>query len=186
MHATLEASFPECQPDKKNRTLWRVDKLNHNFYLLIVSKVKPDFTNMISQLNCLSIKEAWETKDYAPFLIKIKKGQLWHFRLRANPTLNHKTAKGKRGKICPYLTPETQNKWLSDKAKISGFSTDSFIITQKEVKEFSRKGKKVTINMVTYEGLLRVEDVETFMRTLTDGIGRAKAYGCGLLTIVKE
>jgi len=37
---------------------------------------------------------------------------------------------------------------------------------------------------VTYEGILTVTDKERFRKTLIEGIGREKAYGMGLLTVV--
>ena len=38
---------------------------------------------------------------------------------------------------------------------------------------------------VTYEGTLEVTDVERFKKALTEGIGRGKAYGMGMMTIVR-
>ena len=35
----------------------------------------------------------------------------------------------------------------------------------------------------TFEGMLTVTDRDAFVHALTHGIGRAKGYGCGLLTI---
>lgn len=49
-----------------------------------------------------------------------------------------------------------------------------------------RRGKKahnVRITRVTFDGRLRVTDSDTFRRTLTHGLGKAKAYGCGLMTL---
>ena len=39
--------------------------------------------------------------------------------------------------------------------------------------------------MVTFEGILEISDEEVFKQTLVDGIGREKAYGCGLLTLAR-
>ncbi|MFJ7239043.1 type I-E CRISPR-associated protein Cas6/Cse3/CasE [Streptomyces olivaceus] len=46
-----------------------------------------------------------------------------------------------------------------------------------------RWDKPVTVVIVTFEGRLEVTDPEALRRTLTQGIGRARAYGCGLLTL---
>ncbi|MEV0846280.1 type I-E CRISPR-associated protein Cas6/Cse3/CasE [Streptomyces sp. NPDC049954] len=45
------------------------------------------------------------------------------------------------------------------------------------------KGRRVTFNSATFEGRLRVADVPLFSTTLLAGVGPAKAYGCGLLTV---
>lgn len=42
---------------------------------------------------------------------------------------------------------------------------------------------KVKVVTVTYDGHLTVTDPHALRRTLTQGIGRAKAYGCGLMTL---
>ncbi|WP_255953973.1 type I-E CRISPR-associated protein Cas6/Cse3/CasE [Streptomyces odontomachi] len=41
----------------------------------------------------------------------------------------------------------------------------------------------VTVVTVTFEGHLEVTDPNAMRRSLTQGIGRARAYGCGLLTL---
>jgi CRISPR system Cascade subunit CasE len=46
-----------------------------------------------------------------------------------------------------------------------------------------RKSKPVTLVAVTFDGRLEVTDPAALRRTLTQGIGRAKAYGCGLITL---
>ncbi|MFI2415655.1 type I-E CRISPR-associated protein Cas6/Cse3/CasE [Streptomyces sp. NPDC018947] len=45
------------------------------------------------------------------------------------------------------------------------------------------RDKPVTVVAVTFEGRLEVTDPEALRRTLTQGAGRARAYGCGLLTL---
>ena len=37
----------------------------------------------------------------------------------------------------------------------------------------------------TYEGVLTVTDVDKFKELLCNGIGRGKAYGMGLLTVMR-
>lgn len=46
-----------------------------------------------------------------------------------------------------------------------------------------RRNKPVTVVTVTFEGRLEVTDPAALRRALTQGIGRARAYGCGLLTL---
>lgn len=46
-----------------------------------------------------------------------------------------------------------------------------------------RRDKPVAVVTVTFEGRLEVTDPDALRRTLTQGIGRARAYGCGLLTL---
>ncbi|MFD5425587.1 type I-E CRISPR-associated protein Cas6/Cse3/CasE [Streptomyces sp. NPDC127084] len=43
---------------------------------------------------------------------------------------------------------------------------------------------RVTLVTVTYDGRLTVTNPERLRATLTQGLGKAKAYGCGLMTLV--
>ncbi|MEU3036581.1 type I-E CRISPR-associated protein Cas6/Cse3/CasE [Streptomyces griseoaurantiacus] len=47
----------------------------------------------------------------------------------------------------------------------------------------NRRGKPVTLVTVTFDGRLEITDPDALRRTLTQGLGRARAYGCGLLTL---
>lgn len=46
-----------------------------------------------------------------------------------------------------------------------------------------KRGKPVALACVTFDGRLEVTDPDALRRTLTQGVGRAKAYGCGLITL---
>ncbi|CAL9374692.1 CRISPR-associated endoribonuclease Cse3 [Streptomyces sp. enrichment culture] len=54
--------------------------------------------------------------------------------------------------------------------------------TKKEERS-TRGGPRVTLTTATFEGRLRVTDPALFTDRLLNGIGPAKAYGCGLLTL---
>lgn len=59
-------------------------------------------------------------------------------------------------------------------------------ITARERRSFRKKGadgKPVVLTIATFEGRLRVTDTDTFTERLLGGIGPAKSYGCGLLTL---
>ena len=50
---------------------------------------------------------------------------------------------------------------------------------------FKKNGTRlVTLLAVTYEGVLQVTDPEAFKALLCEGVGRGKAYGLGLMTII--
>jgi CRISPR system Cascade subunit CasE len=44
-------------------------------------------------------------------------------------------------------------------------------------------GNDVRFTQATFDGRLRITDLDAFRRTLTQGLGKAKAYGCGLMTL---
>ena len=52
---------------------------------------------------------------------------------------------------------------------------------------FTKNGNDgtITIVRVTYEGMLEVTGPDALRHALTSGIGHARAYGCGLLTLAE-
>jgi len=49
--------------------------------------------------------------------------------------------------------------------------------------EKEKKGKRAGFSSVDFIGKLKITDIEKFKKALFDGIGRSKAFGCGLLMI---
>ena len=188
MHAAVMASFPSFEEDR-GRILWRGDRVGKAMYLLVQSEIRPDFTHIVEQFGRPASGQTWDTVEYDGHLNKMTNGSVWRFRLRANPT--HSVMEdGKRGKVCHHVTAEQQLKWLHDKSAKCGFTIESqegdlgAEIIQREIKKFPRGGKTVTLSVVTFEGILKVTDEDVFRKSMIAGIGRAKAYGCGLLTTI--
>lgn len=184
-HGAVESSFDMTEAVRQ-RNLWRIDQLNGNYYLLILSREKPDLSEAITQF--APEGEGWATKEYDPFLEKIKADSRWHFRLTANPTYQKAAGKDQRGRICAHTTADNQRKWLIKQGELHGFavSEDSFEIRESKWYHFNKTAGKNQVSMlsVTYEGILKVVDEEKVRKVLTDGIGREKAYGVGLMTLV--
>ncbi|WP_344161297.1 type I-E CRISPR-associated protein Cas6/Cse3/CasE [Nocardiopsis rhodophaea] len=111
----------------------------------------------------------------------------------------------KRGTVVPLVGANNQIAWFADRAPKWGFELLPGSVPMPETDDpentppayaveirDSRKlkfwkgegrGERVTLLAVTLEGKLRVKDVEVFRRSLTHGIGRAKGYGCGLISL---
>ena len=43
----------------------------------------------------------------------------------------------------------------------------------------------MVLQTITYEGNLRVTDADLFRKSLTRGVGRARGYGCGLISLAR-
>lgn len=187
-HGAIERSFT----GERKRNLWRIDTLNGAQYLMLVSKDMPDLSAAVEQFGCSEDAAAWETRDYTPLLNRIQPGTRWHFRLTANP-IKHapgNAATGQRGKVMPHITAEHQQHWLMEKASQHGFALKEgeFLAVQEQWYQFRKLqegGRPVSLLSVTFEGMLTVTDVELFRHALMEGIGRGKAYGMGMLTVVR-
>jgi CRISPR system Cascade subunit CasE len=187
MHAAVENCFPE-KPDTAQRRLWRTDQLCDRLYLMLISPQIPNFTDFSKQF-CREGQQG-ETKQYDDMLSRIRTEQWWGFRLRANPvhSVKDETSSAKRGKVYAHVTTRQQKDWLLKKAPACGFALDEemFDVVQSEHIRFQRQGIDVTLGIAAFEGVLKVTDSSLFTKALTEGIGRAKAYGCGLLTIARR
>jgi CRISPR system Cascade subunit CasE len=192
----LHAGVEGCRPHslrEESRGLWRVDCLNGRLYLLLLTPEKPDFTSFAAQF--CPPGQRGEIKSCDGLLARIQTGQEWRFRLRANPAHSVKSDKNtpERGKVYGHVTVEQQKEWLRKKTHGCGFTLKSdengnelFDVTQSEHIRFRRQDKYVTLAVATFEGILRITDAKMFTIALTEGIGRAKAYGCGLMTIARS
>lgn len=203
MHAAVLASFPEPPTGDLGgdpRVLWRLDQDRERSFLYVVSPDRPDFVHLAEQAGWPTV-ERGVTKPYEGFLNSLRAGQQWAFRLAANPTRYVPAKEGGRAKRLAHVTVRQQEAWLFEKAFLVGFrvtatprpSTDGaeaieipeVAVTRRATHSFSRNSARnpVTIGTAQFDGRLEVVDVDLLRRALVTGIGPAKAYGCGLLTL---
>ena len=182
-HGAIEEAFAERQ----GRNLWRIDVLKNEMYILILSQTKPDLRYIANQFS--KSDNCGETKEYEALLKRIQKESVWQFRLVANPTHSIKMENG-RGKVAAHTVEKYQIEWLNNQSVKRGFSIlpDTMRVTGTNWKIFNKRNikQKVRLLEVAYEGKLKVDNVEVFKNTLIKGIGREKAYGMGLMTIVES
>lgn len=186
MHAAVLSGFPPSQDP--GRVLWRVDQDRpHQATLWIVSAHEPDLAHLEEQAG-------WPTKpttvsaSYDGLLGVLSEGQQWAFRLTANPT--HRAQVKGRSLVVAHVTAEQQLTWLLDRAEAMGVSFQgsdgpSATVTARSTRRFRRGDAMVTLGTATFSGGLTVVDADALRRTLTSGVGRGKAYGCGLLTLAR-
>ncbi|MBT1176072.1 type I-E CRISPR-associated protein Cas6/Cse3/CasE [Bifidobacterium callimiconis] len=191
LHAIVARSV-ESQGIVDSRAIWRLDagRTGKPCRLYIVSGGVPDATVLHEEFGVGPAEIA--TCAYEPFLDGLSIGQEWGFRLKANPTKSIASGDlSRRGRRVGLVRVEDQLNWLYRKACESGFHMPINRLEMPEVMvrdsglvDFARKGGTVTLASATYDGVLAVDDPELLRKALTSGIGRAKGYGFGLLTLV--
>lgn len=196
MHAAVLASFPGRLADRTSeRVLWRLDPGDGELLLYVISPEPPDFTHLIEQAGWPTLP-TWETREYTPLLDRLTEGQAWQFRLTANPTRSRPRTDGSSSQRFGHVTVEQQQGWLVDRAGRAGFALPAVLgpdgekrpeyglsVGDRVVERFKRGSGTVTVARATFEGQLVVMDPVALRATLTSGLGPAKAYGCGLLTL---
>lgn len=201
MHAAVESSFPPSaiRQNDEGRILWRIDssyKPEDGAWLYVVSPERPDFSHIVEQCGW-SVNPEWETKDYSPLLSHVSEGQVWRFRLKANPARKvmvdqgHKENNRVVGSIQGHVTMEQQLEWLTSRSRAHGFCVMrdpngcyEVDVSQRHTEHSKRQGQTITISTAVFDGVLVVSDAVLFRRALGFGIGRAKGFGCGLMTIM--
>lgn len=186
-HNWVEKSFPdEISNSIRTRKLWRIDELDHKKYLLVISKNKPS----IDKFERYGVDNSSSIIDYDKFLDKLNNGMHARFRVVLNPAIAKSTGKnsGKRGVVYECLSLESQLEYLENRATKNGFHLlENQYGIQKNTSELLIKSKKTCyIRKVSYEGQLVITDVGKFINMLRNGLGRKKAYGCGMFTIIPE
>ena len=207
MHAAIMAAFPPGTAESGNqdvgRVLWRVDRNGHEHRLYIVSPERPDLTHVVEQAGWVG--QIWDSAPYDALLDRLALGQQWAFRLTANPVTRGTASKreGTRGKVLPHVTPAQQTDWLLSKAARNGFEirqnppegadepVPDVAVSSRADERFGRRDEEaratsvVTVRRVQFDGSLTITAPEDFRSMLVNGLGRAKAYGCGLMTLKK-
>lgn len=184
-HNWVEQSFPdELKQEIRTRKLWRVDRLDGKDYLLIVSSSTPD----LKDLERYGVEGSAASKNYDRFLDSLRNGQVMRFRVVLNPVVAKlETPSSKRGRLLPLLSEADQLNFFMKRTHSNGFSVEAndvmLVETGFEVLKKSHQ-RAVRLKKASYEGKLTISDVEVFRNTLIKGMGRKKAYGFGMMTVI--
>lgn len=178
-HNWVEMSFPEAvKQGERPRHLWRIDEHRGRRFLLIASQEKPN----LERLNYYGVPGSARAKSYDNWLNNLQSGQRYRFRLTANPTKrlseNHKRV--------ALTQPEECVKWLQCQGEKYGFLLQGVQITYHDTPLLRRKGSQPTrLNRIVFDGQLTVTDPPKLRLAMTEGIGREKAYGMGMITLMR-
>lgn len=207
VHAAVLGGLPE-QPVEE-RPLWRLETESpHRLQLLVLTRSLPSWEHVVEQGGWPSAEESQTlVRSVKPLLDRVERGREFAFRLRANPvSATRRPAKpspaqaeqlsvpGARGVRVPHRTASHQLAWFLSRTASWGFDipeTESgfpdVLLTGRERISFTKGGDdgrhRVTLSTATFEGRLRVADVDLLRQSLTEGVGPARAYGCGLITL---
>ncbi|MDV2077392.1 type I-E CRISPR-associated protein Cas6/Cse3/CasE [Marinobacter xestospongiae] len=108
----------------------------------------------------------------------------FRFKVIVNPTRRDSASR----KLLPVKGRDAVAQWFIQRSISSwGFevSSEHLQVDKIEVQQFKDKQQRpITIAQAHVQGVLRITDPYKFENSFTQGIGRARAYGCGLLQIV--
>ena len=186
LHKELWKLFPG-RPDDERNFMFRVETIQkgHSATVLMQSAWQPEDTNITRLVASKQVQ------------LNVSEGMWLRFRLRANPIKTIKDerqrtdSKGniKRSRV-PLIHEEEQIAWIQRKLA-DAVEFDSIQVT-KEAPIFFRKQRDKAnrqldhsgkIQTVCFEGIFKVKDSEALQNSILAGVGPAKSFGCGMLSI---
>ena len=184
LHRTIMRAFPDADAGGPGRVLFRVEQRNDDYgnvqpVVLVQSENKPDWSHVTSIRELATYALRVEERPFAP---KLRSGQRLTFRLRANPTVK------REGKRHGLWEEEEQLRWIARKGESGGFKVQAcrVIHEQKAISCMKSKGNghsAATFFAVRFDGILEVTNVASMLHTLRTGVGSAKGFGFGLLSV---
>jgi CRISPR system Cascade subunit CasE len=152
--------------------------------ILVQSSQEPNWAAAFRNAPFLVVNEDLRTKVFAP---AFEVGQRFRFCLRANPTVKKKCDGKKNGTRLGIMSEEGKLEWFARKAQEAGFIPLEVVIVPGGL-QHSRRSRQIDPEphvhlAVTFEGIIEVTDPVKLRAALENGIGSAKAYGFGLLSV---
>lgn len=187
-HRLLWSLYTDA-PDRPRDFLWRQTRGGE--FLMLGSRAPVD-THGLFDL------------DHKPFAPELVSGDRLGFSLRANATVSRPTVRGQRGARhdvvmnALYALPRdaraaaryeaTQaagRDWLARQGEAHGFALCGNIVVDgyDRIAMPRQTGASAVFGVLDISGVLEVTDPELFLTKLSQGFGKAKAFGCGLMLI---
>ena len=210
MHRTLCHAFPDLSDEawRAARVLFRADNDNDCLTLLVQSHQQPNwdaFAAHLGDARYFQNASAVAVKEWVP---RFENGQSLRFRLQANPVFAPKENGAKNGVRRGLFREAERLDWLRRQSQSHGFELplvptqlrDAIfrgrqynelqldlpiceMIDLNDGKRFALPDHKSQFSAARFDGVLRVRDAESFAVAVANGIGKARGFGFGLLSV---
>ncbi|WP_329295615.1 type I-E CRISPR-associated protein Cas6/Cse3/CasE [Streptomyces pseudovenezuelae] len=185
MHRSLMRLVPDhlgTSPRQTAGLLYRLDETDTTSTLLVQaatldpSRLPDDYGHA-------------DVKDLTPMFNALKKGLAVRYRIVVNPVKTERLPleqKGRRGKRIPLTGPDADHWWTSRAAE-AGLDLHTVLPTPIAAIRHPPKGApSIRHHLVRYDGTATVTDPDALTHAVLTGIGRAKSYGAGLISLAPE
>ena len=195
LHRTLARVFPGPRADAEGANEGRTP--NHG----LLFRAEPDapggpavLVQSLAEPDWRSLPDGYarQTDGPKPFEPRLCEGQRLRFRLVANPTVKKQVEGRKNGARVPLVHdrapaghPEVEAgylDWLERKAEAGGFAVAH--VVDAPFQTTGGRGKRgLTLFGVRFDGALTVTSPDRLLHAVRSGIGPAKGFGFGLLSL---
>lgn len=185
----MQPKAVHVERDAEHGFLFRIDFDSREKPFIVVQSARdPDWDYAFQNANYLL--KAHTKRAYHP---KFQSGQLFRFRLRANPNKrqalpldqwrNLPNEQRKKGRRIGLSTEGEQIEWLKRHASKNGCRLQHVNIHPEGRMLAFKRDQQLSFHAVLFEGVLEVLIPNDFKQSLANGIGPGKAFGFGLLSI---
>lgn len=182
IHRALWGLFPEDN-DADRDFLFRVEKSDGKQAEILMQSIRePGLINNKTRVIA--------SREYS---ISLRAEQILRFLLVANPVKTINDEKGRKNvkgeiKKCrvPLIDDEAQRVWLGK--KLEHAAALKTLVIDRKLPLYFRKHKDHLIGKIQpiiYQGVIKVQNTDVLQKLIQDGIGPAKAFGCGLLSLAR-
>lgn len=192
VHQMVMRGFPDGLKREEAIVLYRLEMREEAIVLLVQSVHKPDWSTVEpAYLAPADPFDLLPNPAVKPLLLPLQAGQIFSFRLCANPTFKkvRRDENGERDNSnrVPLLREDEQIEWLQNRAEAGGFRVLQVAISQAQnQKLWKEKGQKpITFYTVHFDGQLQVTQPDKLTQAIKSGIGPSRAFGCGLLSLAR-
>lgn len=179
MHKSLTRAFAPDEASKPERFLWRLETMGHDWsnpIVLVQSNQIADWSSLEERPQYL--KQPAETKILTPEQF-IQAQADYRFRLLANPTV------ARDGRRYGLAGEDEQLAWLARQGEKHGFDLKAAWISSSDVTKMRKASMSMQVQRAGFEGVLHVRQSDLLIQALEAGLGPAKAFGCGLLSLAR-
>ncbi|WP_419944713.1 type I-E CRISPR-associated protein Cas6/Cse3/CasE [Candidatus Poriferisodalis sp.] len=179
VHKTLMRCFDSdlgSEPRKHVGLLWRIEPGDAPT-ILMQSEAEPWFDDLPDDY--ADIQERLIDKH----LESLQDGMAVNYRVVLNPARNTRTGGINKRIVIPA---QDRPKWVAGRIANAGLAALSAPTITGMADRHIRRGKqRVPVYSVRVDGTAQVSDAESLRAAMRAGIGHARAWGCGLLTVLR-
>ncbi|WP_049573855.1 type I-E CRISPR-associated protein Cas6/Cse3/CasE [Nocardiopsis sp. SBT366] len=184
MHHRLMSLFPDGVGSEARKTfgvLFRVEDTPGGPQVFLQSNREPELSRLPGDYG------TGQSKDLGPLMSALEPGRYVRYRIAANAVRRpgHTTrAKDKVGSVLA-LEGKAADEWWTRQAEASGLRIHRLRSQVLDAARGERKEGKHQIRhaRTLFEGTAQIIDASLLRERTGTGIGRGKAYGCGLLSL---